>query len=203
MEFPDQPIVLVEGKFDGVHFRDALARHPSLRPRWKLVVMSELDPAYKPGGSALATYLSANRAVINSRPLSAPVIVLRDWEDAGGNLANFTSALQGHASSTVLCCPASLSNPQLGASFRGVERYLPTSLIRSVIPSTRLTRPGDVDYPVELSSAGKDAYPSYKSKLAQQVQNGAPTGSQMRDLVEWLDQQIVSILSNVPAQLFL
>lgn len=203
IEYPDHPMVIVEGKFDGVYLRDALARHGTLRPRWKLVVMSELDTAYRPGGSALGTYLSANKAVINSRALTAPVLILRDWEDAGGKLDAYANPLSGHDSSTVLCCPKTMCNPQLGTTFRGIERYLPTDLVTKTLPSSHLSRPAKSEYPIDLNQNGKDTYTNHKSRLAAAVTDGTSSGAAMRTLVEWLDGEVVKVLEGVPVQMFL
>jgi hypothetical protein len=76
---PDVPLVIVEGKWDDIYLRAALAQS-SRRPRWRLISPArDLDPDI--GGDGVLPYLQYNKNVVASRPDAAPIIVMRDWED--------------------------------------------------------------------------------------------------------------------------
>ena len=201
MESVDQPLVLVEGKWDRVHL---LAAYEALglRPRWKLAAMADIEPELTLGGSSLATYLKMNKSVVGSRPLTAPIFILRDWEDAAGSVTGFSEALSVHDNSSVLCCDPSLVNPELDTSFRGIERYLSTDLILKVFAPSELGRPQNADIPLRMT-ASKETYTLRKKELADAVINGAVPGEFLTNLAKWLDEQVKAVLDEVPVQLFL
>ena len=195
----DHALVLVEGKFDEIHLKAAL-KEMGLRPRWRLASLAELDPESGAGGSGVEHYLRINRLVLKSRPLSAPVFVLRDWEDQ--NLAKLEQVVAAHDTSKVLRCPGALVNPDLDQSFVGIERYLPTALVRSKVPSQGLGRPAMGDLPLSLR-AGRQKYETYKKAMAEAVVNGAKAGPHLTELARWLDSEVLAVLDGLPVQEFL
>lgn len=135
MSYPDYPLVIVEGKTDAMYLRRA-ALSSKRRPRWRLIAMEDID-ATQTGGDNVRAYLAANRAVLASRPLSAPVFVLRDWEDRKYEGTD-KILRQCHEASRAWVCPIDLCNPELGPSFRGIERYLSTEIVEVTIPASDL-----------------------------------------------------------------
>lgn len=199
MEHPDTPLVIVEGIFDALYIGIAL-RQLNLRPRWKPVALEEIDPDNRIGGDAVLRYLKMNRPVLRNRPVTAPIMLLRDWED--NNSGRFTVAVEAHETSRVLRCPEHLANPDLDQTFVGIERYLPTDLITAVIPMSALGRPAEGDRPLRLT-ADRTEYHKCKTLLAQKVRETGAVGPYMVRLVKWIDEQTVAALDEVPVQDFL
>jgi hypothetical protein len=191
--YPDVPVVLVEGKFDDVYLRDALAA-AELRPRWKLI---SPDEAFGDGsgGDALYQYLKYNAQVISSRPNPAPVIVLRDWEATDAQ--KYDNVLSVHLYSKCLVAPVGLCNPELDEEFVGIERYLPTDLIARVMPKSSLGRSTLAkDSPLTVK---RRALSQNKQALADSISTVGDSGPFMRELAKWLDGQVRDILQEVPA----
>lgn len=199
METPDVPLVIAEGKTDAVYLGSVLA-NVSIRPRWRLVCLDDIDPDMRTGGDGLYAYLKNSRQVLKSRPDDAPVLVLRDWEDPKPSTDRFNSVLDVHEYSQVLQCPESLVNPDLDQTFRGIERYLDTDLIRTIVPGDILGRPTSGELP--LSIRDRRRYDVLKPTLAKAVRDGAQAGKYMEDLVKWLDDVVEGILSKAPIQPF-
>lgn len=86
--------MIAEGDIDCEYLRMA-AESNDLKPMWTLVSLRELEES-KQGGDDVETYLRANPSVLRSRPLHAPVIVLRDWEDNDKKVNSVNSALGVH-----------------------------------------------------------------------------------------------------------
>jgi AAA domain, putative AbiEii toxin, Type IV TA system len=194
--YPDVPIVIVEGKFDDIYIRSAL-EEISLRPRWK-VLAPDTALAVGTGGDALYQYLKYNQQVIQSRPNSAPVLVLRDWEAT--DKSKYDSVLAVHPYSRCLVAPASKVNPELDEEFVGIERYLPTTLIARVIPASKLGKESTL--PGARYTIKKKVYFSFKQALADAVAAGESAGVHMNDLVRWIDSEVVLALDAVPVSDF-
>lgn len=194
--FTDGPLVVVEGKFDDVHLKAAMAAS-GLRPRWRLIAPGSVF-GEEIGGDGVLPYLRYNRQVIASRPTSAPVIVLRDWE--AKDAAKYDKVLAPHPYSRCLTAPEELANPELGDSFAGVERYLETALIETVIPARDLGRESSL--PDARRSVKGRVLSDAKPKLADYVGETGDCGQYMVALVKWLDRQVVEILDTIPAAEF-
>jgi|GEM_PF-1935642 len=194
--FTDLPLVIVEGKHDGTHLKAGLEAG-GRRIRWKLVSPSEI---FEPdtGGDGLFEYLRYNKQVLASRPDSAPVIVLRDWEDT--KKSKYDSLLAVHPYSLCLIADAAYVNPQLGQSFVGIERYLSTELIEAHVPENKLgLEHKGIDAPYSIKRQDLE---SAKQALANAVKSGAYPGDGMRALAGWLDDEIEKIIASMPAGLF-
>jgi hypothetical protein len=201
MESADQPLVLVEGPWDFVHLRAALAELGT-RPRWRLACLDDIDALSKGGGDNLLAYLKQNQLVLRSRAETAPVVVLRDWEDGGGPIDKYSQAVSVHEHSKAICCPEDLVNAELGRSFRGIERYLPTDLILEALPDVAVARTG-ADGSGVYVLVDKSAWTSAKKASALAVKAGASPGPQMRLLATWIDDEVKAALEAVPVQSFL
>lgn len=197
LSFPTDPIVIVEGKFDAIYLRSAI-ESTNLKPRWRLVSPEE---AFGPDftGDAIHQYLKYNKQVVASRADAAPVIVLRDWEATDNS--KYDTVLKAHPYSKCIIPPADRANPELGESFRGIERFLPTDYVTSVIDVMKLGR--ETGHPNSPHSIKKQLLEQSKPALARMVGSGHSVGPYMDDLVRWVDDQIVEILAAVPSSAFL
>jgi hypothetical protein len=198
MSMPDHPILIVEGKTDALYLRSA-ATKSDRRPRWRLISLEDFDDT-QGGGDNVKAYLSANRAVLASRPLEAPVFVLRDWED--GKHAQIDKVLRdAHEASRAWCCPEDLCNPDLGSEFRGIERFLPTKLIESVVPAGEL-RPHSRSHEYPLGIDGS-ALHRHKRGLAERFEADAfEPGPHLVRLYEWVDDEVQRAFGELPPTLF-
>lgn len=194
--YPTEPVVVVEGKFDEIYLRSAI-QESDLRPRWRLLSPSAAF-GENVGGDSVLEYLKYNQQVLASRPDSAPVIVLRDWETTDREKYNRQLAI--HPYSRCLVAPADLSNPELDETFAGIERFAPTSLIEGVIPHNKLMRDNAEATP--RYSVKRKTFAEHKDKLAQAIEDGAPAGPHLAALLAWLDHEVVGILAEVPAGAF-
>lgn len=195
--FASEPIVIVEGRSDEIYLRAAI-QEADIRPRWRLISPGAvLGDDYT--GDAILNYLKFNKPVVASRPDIAPVIVLRDWE--ASDMQKYNNALAVHPFSKCLVPPSSITNPSLGETFVGIERFLPTDFITSVIPEQTLGREsGEEGAPYLINRPILEAA---KSKLADRAESGAPVGPYMQNLATWIDDQITSILKGVPSSAFI
>jgi len=198
MSWPDHPLVIVEGKSDAAYLRRS-ALHSARRPRWRLISMEDIDRT-QGGGDNVRAFLSANRAALASRPVEAPVFVLRDWEDKKYAAIDKT-VREAHEVSRAWACPEDLANPELGESFRGIERFLPTAVVEEVIPKSQLS-PHSLDekYPLNIDGS---ALNRYKPKLAAWVEaEDASPGQYLVRLYEWLDDEVQRVFGELPPTLF-
>jgi hypothetical protein len=190
----DYPLVLVEGKWDSLYLRRAIAT-AGLRPRWRVVDMSDIDETYS-GGTALANYLRVSALALASRPETSPVIVLRDWEETPADLAAIAAILSPHETSRAAKCDVAYANPQLGPTFVGIERYLETEFIRSVVPNADL-RPESLDSPFPLW-VHKTNLTAAKPRLAARFQaDSTATSRYLEALVRSIDQIVEAALAQV------
>lgn len=194
LQYPDQPLVLVEGKFDADYLRAALTAS-KVKPRWRLADPDDLTGA-ESGGDTFKSYLRYNTAAIASRPEAAPIFVVRDWETKDAQ--TYRNNLKGHPYSTAEVMPEALCNPELGKGWAGIERYLPTDYIESVIPPEDLLRRGD-----GLIEPDKATLASHKQPLARGFDIAKYPAPQLVEVVQWIDDQISLVLSRIPAEAFL
>lgn len=192
--WPESPLVIVEGNSDAKYLELALIQ-AQLRPRWRMVSAEDLDA--KSGGDNILSFLKANAAAISARPATGPIIVLRDWEDE--NAPNrYRDALKGHPVSRCIVAPVDLANPDLGEKFVGIERYLPTTVINSVIPPRHLSRSLDGG----ALQVDRKALESKKKELVGKVLTDGDPGQHMVALATWLDSEVVTALTTVPPEEF-
>lgn len=189
--------MIVEGRSDDIYLRAAI-QEANIKPRWRLISPdSVLGEDY--AGDAVYQYLKYNKPIVASRPDVAPVIVLRDWE--AKDKPKYDKILAVHPFSTCLVPPPDLANPELGESFFGIERFLPTDYVTLVIPEKTLGREsGEPGAPYSVKRATlEDAKPL----LSDEAEYGASVGQYMQNLALWIDDQIVEILKGVPSSAFL
>jgi hypothetical protein len=197
LAFATEPIVIVEGPFDDIYLRAAIEQ-ANLKPRWRLISpKAAFGDEYT--GDAIAQYLKYNKQVVASRPDAAPVIVLRDWE--AKDKQKYNALLSAHPYSTCLVPPVDRTNPSLGDSFVGIERFLPTDFVVSALPASTLgLDSGERDAPFSIK---RPALEAAKRSLAAKAERGDLVGPYMNSLAMWIDSQIEDILRQVPSSAFL
>lgn len=125
-----QPVVLVEGKSD----RQYLEKAAEVLGRRVPYTLADLEmlPGGNGGHDTVVKFLRKHGRVLGSRPESAPVIYVADW-DAKFKPDVLTRHLrQYHATSRAICTDEAGANPDLHVSrtsFKGSELFLPTRLI--------------------------------------------------------------------------
>lgn len=185
----DQPLVVTEGKIDFDYIR-MTALSLGLRPAWTL---RHPDDLFGNGaaGDALLQHLKFARSFLSARPERAPLVLLRDWDET--QLDAYKKVLAEHASSRALVVPDECLNPQLGRSFAGIERSLPTEFVESVANGEWI-RPKSTSsrYPLELHREHRDAF---KNAAWSAILEGADPGDYLRRLVEWLDENVRDALT--------
>jgi energy-coupling factor transporter ATP-binding protein EcfA2 len=127
-----KPTLIVDGPFDVFYLEQAYRKGRRLNP-WDIRCLETLDPDV--GGSGkdkLKQYLKNSKGGLRARPSTSPVVVLLDWEDSENERLAFAQLVSEHPTSTAVVWPQDLSNPRLGSSFRGIERFLGTPLIEHV-----------------------------------------------------------------------
>lgn len=194
LQYPDQPLVLVEGKFDADYLRAALAA-TNIKPRWRLADPDDLtgDDA---GGDTFKSYLRYNAAAIASRPEAAPILVVRDWETR--DVQAYKNNLKGHPYSSAVVMPESMCNADLGKGWAGIERYLPTDYIEAMVPPSDLLYRGD-----GLIEPDKATLAGHKQALARGFDISGYPSPHLIDLVTWIDEQVTAMLQNIPTGAFL
>jgi len=127
LHFPLDPLVLVEGRFDRVFLEECLK---TVRPdrSIRVVDLEELSVQGAGGVDRLLSYVKENAGVIKARAADSPVLVLLDW-DAATRAPTFAKFFSSKDSFDVLAWDAAEANPNLGRSFRGIERFFPDRLI--------------------------------------------------------------------------
>ena len=186
---PDRPLVVVEGILDRAYLEIA-AEAVNLKPIWTMVSLGDLEET-KTGGSDVKTYLKSNASVLKSRPLHAPIIVLRDWEDSKGEVDGYNAVLSQHETSCCLKPPETLCNPDLGKEFRGIERFLPTDLVEDVLSES--VRPKNLKETYPLHVSGGDLS-NGKNALLDAVQSRPDPGQFLLELVKWLDSEVLATI---------
>lgn len=193
LQYPDQPLVLVEGRFDAIYLRAALSI-TSVKPRWRLADPDDLTDEAT-GGDAFKSYLRYNSAAIASRPEAAPLVVIRDWETK--DVDQYKKYLSGHKYSTAIVMPESLCNPELGTGWAGIERYLPTDHVEAVVPPSDLLRRGDGVIEPDRSKLW-----AHKQALARSFDPSKHDSSHLVNLAKWIDGQVTEVLASIPTQAF-
>jgi hypothetical protein len=128
LQFPLDPIVLVEGKSD-VSVLEAAHKALGTQPTYRIVCLSALleDPA-KGGVDSILEFIKKNREAIKTRSSAAKVVVLLDW-DAANKLPAFSSLFKSTDPFAAIAWDETEANPTLEKTFRGVERFLATRII--------------------------------------------------------------------------
>lgn len=127
--YPLDPLILVSGEFDCAFLEEAF-KCMGTKDRVRVTYLKLLDGSGKTGGDdELRRYIKANVQAIKSRQPDAPVVVVLDW-DAASKKQEFEKLFGQEDAYKVLVWPDSAFNPQLGKSFRGIERSYPNRIIQ-------------------------------------------------------------------------
>jgi len=125
--YPLEPLILVEGDCDEVFITRALELLSG--ENYRVACLKTLTQEMSRGGvDALLRYVRDNKDVIKSRRSDAPVIVILDW-DSKRKVSEFKKGFKEGDPYHVFCWPGAKSNPKLGTSFRGIERFYSDRII--------------------------------------------------------------------------
>jgi hypothetical protein len=127
---PPKPILLVEGRGDRELLERAYLQSRVPNPYW-IVCLEDIDEKLQ-GGDDLIRWLKYNRAAIASRPLTSPLVVLRDWETQPNLVDKINVTLTDHPSSRCVAWPEASANQELSRSFAGIERFLSTAFVEDL-----------------------------------------------------------------------
>lgn len=137
LSFPWNPVILVEGQIDAEALTHAasLGGHDELR----FVALRQLDPTEKGGGKdSIVGYLRRNQGLAQNRPKESPLLVLLDWEVSEQELKQTREAYGVGGEHRVIRMDAKHCNWQMGASFKGIERFYPPSVITDAQSASEL-----------------------------------------------------------------
>jgi hypothetical protein len=125
--YPLDPVILVEGKYDRVFLEEAFK---FIRPTRvvRVVDLEQVSDDATGGDDRVIKYVKDNSGPIKSRSDDAPVIVLLDW-DSDNKLPKLTRLFAASDPFRAMAWPASAFNPQLGPTFRGIERHYSDRLV--------------------------------------------------------------------------
>lgn len=129
LAFPFDVVVLVEGHIDE-QVLNHVARVLGIY-RLRFLSLPMLDGSESGGVDSQMSYVRKNSKFISRRLPEAPFVVLVDWEVAPTKVTQLRSAYGQGGPNRVLQVGAELANPVLGESFRGIERFYPSSVLRS------------------------------------------------------------------------
>jgi energy-coupling factor transporter ATP-binding protein EcfA2 len=129
---PPKPTLLVDGPYDVFYWTTAYLHSERTNP-WDIRSLPDIDPGVGGGGkNTIKKYLAQNAGPLRARPAGSPVVVLLDWEDTEAERQSVEALLTGHPTSRAILCPVDRVNPDLGESFKGIERFLATELVHTV-----------------------------------------------------------------------
>jgi hypothetical protein len=191
-----KPTLIVDGPYDVYYINQAYAKAGRVNA-WDIRSLESLDP--DTGGSGkntLKNYLKANTGPLRARPSTSPVVVLLDWEDTEAERQAFETLLAAHPTSRAIVWPVDLANPAIGASFRGIERYLGSELLEDVALSTPgigITRTLGTPATFELQPQKKSEAKQALRRRCEDRDDAADVAFLVQSL-DWLDSQL-------PAQL--
>ncbi len=128
--YPLDALVFAEGRFD-VDFLETVFR--LIRPTRKINVVCIESLNGKMGGGGtdqMKKYLRQHRDAVATRSNRAPLIVILDW-DAANKADGFRKLFKKGDPVHVFAWPESALNPDLGKSFRGIERAFSNRIVEA------------------------------------------------------------------------
>jgi 5S rRNA maturation endonuclease (ribonuclease M5) len=134
LQFPLDPVILVEGEYDAVFLEEAFKVVVPKRTV-RIADVSRLEgTSGKSGIDRLRDYIKGSESAIKARQSDAPVVVLLDW-DARSRQSGFKDLVSnsGGAVYHVLAWPDDALNKNLGKSFKGIERAYPDRIIKTAV----------------------------------------------------------------------
>jgi predicted ATP-dependent endonuclease of OLD family len=148
LQWPLDPIILVEGPSDREFFEEAFRFFKPKRPV-HVADIQVLDPNVGGGGKEqMRQYIKNNVSVIKARRHDAPVIVVLDWEEAQKK-KEFESLVSGAQQYKVVVWPEIDANPKADKSFKGIERFYSDRMVERAIPKgAPIARKPDGSYTV-------------------------------------------------------
>lgn len=146
LSYPFNTVVVVEGYCDEIVMNHVakVFGYNNLR----FVTLPTIDGNEANGIDAIQAYLRRYSKLIAKRALSSPLMALADWDVSNDQLKAMRSAYGVNGDKYVLRFEIAQANPMLDESFRGIERYYPTSVIDAAYGSGDMV----VGFPVDKST---------------------------------------------------
>jgi 5S rRNA maturation endonuclease (ribonuclease M5) len=130
LQYPLEPVIIVEGKFDYDYIMNALKVIKPIIP-FRLTFLEELVGGGKTGGvDDILNYIKNYKNHIKLRQKYAPVIIVLDWE-AAKKVKEFEKHFKVDDPFKVFVWPESDCNPSLDKSIKGIERFYSDRIIKA------------------------------------------------------------------------
>lgn len=193
LAFPTNPVILVEGPSDAEvlsHVAAALGLD-----RLRFLALPDLDPAERGGGKdGLTTYLKKHGGLLNNRPKECPLLVLFDWDVSVDEIERAKKAYGPAGPFAVLKMDTKHAAFEMGADFRGIERFYPPELVREASDAGEFLVATKEGKPMSISSMQLGIA---KQQLRRRVM-GLPKPESMKSLsavVQEIDAAVTSFVS--------
>jgi hypothetical protein len=127
-------------------------------------------------------------------------VVLLDWEDTEGDREATQEILEVHPTSTAVLWPADMANPEVGASYHGIERFLGSGLLAEAAAAGQggIVQTVGENQTFELMPKQRGAV---KQRLRErcEARNNPEDLRHIIDALPWLEEQIP--LARLPERL--
>ena len=129
--FSTHPVVLVEGSLDRRVLTYA-SQLTGVATRCRFVALPELDPTQTGGGvDYIIQYLKRNGRLIHHRALTAPFIVLFDWDISDLQLQQARQYYGENSNFRIFRMPEEYADPKIADCMHGIERFYPVELFQT------------------------------------------------------------------------
>ncbi len=156
LEYPNEPLIIVEGKYDEYYLKLA-SKMLNKQLKGKLFCLENLAEDKELGGNNIKNFIQNNKNILKYRSDSAPIIILYDWDKGVSDINKKLS--KAHRTSCAIKTKEDDANPRLDKSWRGIERFLSTEIImilqnKGVLNLIERKRIGknNVQYEIDTSS---------------------------------------------------
>jgi len=163
---PLDPLILVEGDYDELFISKGLRLLTGTN--YHVACLKTLTQENRGGIAALLGYVRDHSDAIRSRGKDAPVLVVLDW-DSKSKEKEFRKGFGSDDPYHVDTWPAEKCNPKLGATFRGIERFYSSRIIKEAIArNARILE----DPRQNIYEVGKDDYGTVKRICKDVIEEG-------------------------------
>jgi len=129
---PLDPIILVEGKYDYIFWKEALKYFRTKRSV-EVTYLEKFDKGQGSGGAErIYSYIKNNVRAIKARPNNAPIILVLDWDQRNKD-QKYHRLFQNNDPFKILIWPEEYLNPKIDESFKGIERAYSNRIIEKAI----------------------------------------------------------------------
>jgi len=157
------PVILVEGPLDR-RVLTHVAQQTQVAADCRFLSLHELDPVETGGGAnEIVRYLKRNSRLFQNRPISAPLIVLFDWDVVDQVLNKARDHYGTHSDLRVQRMNVAHADPRISSEINGIERFYPVELFLEARKSNILDVAIDQDGNISIE---KEKLREAKSMLA-------------------------------------